>query len=224
MRPAWGPVLGGTCAVALAVGQGNQSHCCCRLPPSLGLPRALSHAVHAPPRPCAAFPQSLIAKIKANTPGADNIIISTHCQNDLGLSTANSLAGAMGGARQVGRAAAAAAGALLSRGSGRLTSAHQLASAGCAPTACARSCNPRRPAPLLCRLSAPSTALASARATPPLRRWSWPLPCAGEPGPSLRRLPAHSRHSRARRRAASRHRLPPGSPPPCCHLRAQGAP
>ena len=45
--------------------------------------------------------QSLISKIKANTPGADNVIISTHCQNDLGLSTANSLAGAMGGARQV---------------------------------------------------------------------------------------------------------------------------
>ncbi|KAL4429865.1 hypothetical protein ABPG77_010982 [Micractinium sp. CCAP 211/92] len=45
--------------------------------------------------------QSLIAKIKANTPGADNVIISTHCQNDLGLSTANSLAGAMGGARQI---------------------------------------------------------------------------------------------------------------------------
>jgi 2-isopropylmalate synthase len=39
----------------------------------------------------------LIAKIKKNTPGADNIIISTHCQNDLGLSTANSIAGAMAG-------------------------------------------------------------------------------------------------------------------------------
>ena len=45
--------------------------------------------------------QGLIAKIKANTPGADGVIISTHCQNDLGLSTANSLAGAMGGARQI---------------------------------------------------------------------------------------------------------------------------
>jgi 2-isopropylmalate synthase len=45
--------------------------------------------------------QGLIAKIKANTPGADNVIISTHCQNDLGLSTANSLAGALGGARQI---------------------------------------------------------------------------------------------------------------------------
>ncbi|EFN59861.1 hypothetical protein CHLNCDRAFT_133663 [Chlorella variabilis] len=45
--------------------------------------------------------QSLISKIKANTPGAEGVIISTHCQNDLGLSTANSLAGAMGGARQI---------------------------------------------------------------------------------------------------------------------------
>ncbi len=43
----------------------------------------------------------LIAKIRANTPGAENVVISTHCQNDLGLSTANSLAGAVGGARQI---------------------------------------------------------------------------------------------------------------------------
>lgn len=43
----------------------------------------------------------LIAKIIQNTPGADNVIISTHCQNDLGLSTANSLAGAYAGARQI---------------------------------------------------------------------------------------------------------------------------
>ncbi|XP_057779030.1 2-isopropylmalate synthase A-like isoform X2 [Salvia miltiorrhiza] len=43
----------------------------------------------------------LIADIKANTPGIENVIISTHCQNDLGLSTANTLAGAHAGARQV---------------------------------------------------------------------------------------------------------------------------
>ncbi|KAK4483382.1 hypothetical protein RD792_010568 [Penstemon davidsonii] len=43
----------------------------------------------------------LIADIKANTPGIENVIISTHCQNDLGLSTANTLAGANAGARQV---------------------------------------------------------------------------------------------------------------------------
>ncbi len=35
-------------------------------------------------------------------PSLADAIISTHCQNDLGLSTANSLAGAMNGARQVG--------------------------------------------------------------------------------------------------------------------------
>ena len=34
----------------------------------------------------------LIADIKSNTPGVENVIISTHCQNDLGLSTANTLA------------------------------------------------------------------------------------------------------------------------------------
>nr|GMD20757.1 2-isopropylmalate synthase B [Ipomoea batatas] len=43
----------------------------------------------------------LIADIKVNTPGIENVIISTHCQNDLGLSTANTLAGAYAGARQV---------------------------------------------------------------------------------------------------------------------------
>ena len=41
----------------------------------------------------------LIAGIKANVPG--EYVISTHCQNDLGLSTANSLAGVANGARQV---------------------------------------------------------------------------------------------------------------------------
>lgn len=45
--------------------------------------------------------QGLIANIIKNTPGAENVIISTHCQNDLGLSTANSLAGAAAGARQI---------------------------------------------------------------------------------------------------------------------------
>ncbi|GKV09602.1 hypothetical protein SLEP1_g21077 [Rubroshorea leprosula] len=43
----------------------------------------------------------LIADIKANTPGIEDVIISTHCQNDLGLATANSLAGAAAGARQL---------------------------------------------------------------------------------------------------------------------------
>lgn len=43
----------------------------------------------------------LIEKLRKHTPGADGVIFSTHCQNDLGLSTANSLAGAMAGARQI---------------------------------------------------------------------------------------------------------------------------
>ncbi|KAJ0976165.1 hypothetical protein J5N97_018130 [Dioscorea zingiberensis] len=43
----------------------------------------------------------LIADIKANTRGIENVVISTHCQNDLGLATANTLAGAYAGARQV---------------------------------------------------------------------------------------------------------------------------
>ncbi len=36
-----------------------------------------------------------------NVPGADSVIFSTHCHNDLGLAVANSLAGVEGGARQV---------------------------------------------------------------------------------------------------------------------------
>lgn len=44
---------------------------------------------------------NLIEKLKANVEGADQIIFSTHCQNDLGLATANSLNGAKGGARQL---------------------------------------------------------------------------------------------------------------------------
>jgi 2-isopropylmalate synthase len=34
---------------------------------------------------------NLIADIKKNTKGIENVIISTHCQNDLGLATANTL-------------------------------------------------------------------------------------------------------------------------------------
>lgn len=36
--------------------------------------------------------EKLIADIKSNTPGTDHVIISTHCQNDLGLATANTIA------------------------------------------------------------------------------------------------------------------------------------
>jgi 2-isopropylmalate synthase len=43
----------------------------------------------------------LIAGIMAHTPGIEDVIVSVHCHNDLGLATANTLAGARAGARQV---------------------------------------------------------------------------------------------------------------------------
>ncbi|KAF5177033.1 2-isopropylmalate synthase [Thalictrum thalictroides] len=43
----------------------------------------------------------LVADIKLNTPGIENVIIATHCHNDLGVATANTLAGAYAGARQI---------------------------------------------------------------------------------------------------------------------------
>jgi 2-isopropylmalate synthase len=44
---------------------------------------------------------ALIRKLRENVEGADRVVFSTHCQNDLGLATANSLAGALNGARQL---------------------------------------------------------------------------------------------------------------------------
>ena len=44
---------------------------------------------------------TLIEQLRANVEGADSVIFSTHCQNDLGLATANSLSGAKHGARQL---------------------------------------------------------------------------------------------------------------------------
>ncbi len=44
---------------------------------------------------------NIIAEIRANVPGAEGVVISTHCHNDLGLAVANSLAGVRNGARQV---------------------------------------------------------------------------------------------------------------------------
>ncbi|MFL7890486.1 MAG: 2-isopropylmalate synthase [Anaerolineales bacterium] len=44
---------------------------------------------------------SLIKGIMENTPGIDQAILSVHCHNDLGLATANTLAGIQQGARQV---------------------------------------------------------------------------------------------------------------------------
>jgi len=45
--------------------------------------------------------QKIIEGIRANVTGIENVVISTHCQNDLGLATANSLAGIQGGATEI---------------------------------------------------------------------------------------------------------------------------
>lgn len=44
---------------------------------------------------------NLITRIRQHVPGADRIVISTHCHDDLGLAVANSLAGVRAGARQI---------------------------------------------------------------------------------------------------------------------------
>ena len=43
----------------------------------------------------------LIRRLIAEVPGADDVVFSTHCHNDLGMATANSLAAVAGGARQI---------------------------------------------------------------------------------------------------------------------------
>lgn len=43
----------------------------------------------------------LIKGIKENVPNSDKAVLSCHCHNDLGMATANTLAGVLGGARQV---------------------------------------------------------------------------------------------------------------------------
>ena len=43
----------------------------------------------------------LIRNLIKTVPGADNVIFATHCHNDLGMATANSLAAVEGGARQI---------------------------------------------------------------------------------------------------------------------------
>jgi 2-isopropylmalate synthase len=44
---------------------------------------------------------ALIASIRDNVPNIDKAVISVHCHNDLGMATANTLAGVLNGARQV---------------------------------------------------------------------------------------------------------------------------
>ena len=43
---------------------------------------------------------ALITGIRANVPGVDGVVLSVHCHDDLGLATANTLAGILAGARQ----------------------------------------------------------------------------------------------------------------------------
>ncbi|MCE5187513.1 MAG: 2-isopropylmalate synthase [Planctomycetaceae bacterium] len=43
----------------------------------------------------------IVAKLRENVKGIEKAVISTHCHNDLGMATANSLAGVRNGARQV---------------------------------------------------------------------------------------------------------------------------
>ena len=45
--------------------------------------------------------RELIEYLRSNVPDSDRAIFSVHCHNDLGLATANSLAGVQGGARQI---------------------------------------------------------------------------------------------------------------------------
>jgi 2-isopropylmalate synthase len=45
--------------------------------------------------------EALFRTVKARVPGIEDVILSTHCHNDLGMAVANSLAGIHGGARQV---------------------------------------------------------------------------------------------------------------------------
>ena len=45
--------------------------------------------------------QHLFETMHARVPGAEDVIFSTHCHDDLGMATANALAGVLGGARQV---------------------------------------------------------------------------------------------------------------------------
>ncbi len=45
--------------------------------------------------------KTLFEHMHAHVPGADKVIFSTHCHDDLGMATANAIAGVLGGARQV---------------------------------------------------------------------------------------------------------------------------
>lgn len=77
--------------------------------PVLARPPPTMHMRPTPPHPhptlCSRLPwesQDLIRKIKANTPGMDNVILSAHCHNDLGQAASNTLMGACATGRCTG--------------------------------------------------------------------------------------------------------------------------
>ena len=61
---------------------------------TINIPDTVGYAI---PDEFARFIESILEDV----PGADNVVVSVHCHNDLGLSTANSLAAVRAGARQV---------------------------------------------------------------------------------------------------------------------------
>jgi 2-isopropylmalate synthase len=66
--------------------------------------RAGASTINIPDTVGYATPQEyfdLITRLRTRVPGADKIVISTHCHNDLGLAVANALAGVLAGARQI---------------------------------------------------------------------------------------------------------------------------
>ena len=54
-----------------------------------------------PERLCSTSPTRRAIVLRDNVRGIENCILSTHCHNDLGLATANSIAGIQNGARQI---------------------------------------------------------------------------------------------------------------------------
>jgi len=66
--------------------------------------RAGATTINLPDTVGYSFPEeygALFADMIASVPGADNVIFSAHCHNDLGLAVANSVAAVQNGARQV---------------------------------------------------------------------------------------------------------------------------
>lgn len=66
--------------------------------------RAGAQTVNLPDTVGYSYPEEYAAMFRAvleNVPGADAVVLSAHCHNDLGLAVANSLAAVQGGARQI---------------------------------------------------------------------------------------------------------------------------